>query len=194
MRVIRPIVGHRIECFDGPTEAITPELLDAVVGPVDQNKLRILASTFFIENTLDSILEFFFYGDDPSNKERKLKFSALVLGSDWCSFSSKRRLVMHIINETGALKGAAKNDYDKLLRDVMSARNAFAHGSVSTDGRRVKLAYFEGAPVTKFLDDEYFAALEATLNRCFAVTQEVAFSTGAQRLASFPERAEGNNP
>jgi hypothetical protein len=113
---------------------------------VYQNKLRIFDTTFNIENLLERVISYYFFGDDELNKERAQRFSALVLASDWCSFSSKRRLVMHIVNETGALKGEVKNEYEQLLRDVMSTRNAFAHGTVSTDGRRVKLAYFEGAP------------------------------------------------
>ncbi|HEY5753706.1 MAG TPA: hypothetical protein VIT21_11200 [Chthoniobacterales bacterium] len=179
MRVIRTIRGHVIEAFNGSAETITPQLIDTILEPVYQNKLRIFDTTFSIEDTLERIISHYFFGDDASNKERAQKFSALVLGSDWCSFSSKRRLVMHIINETGALKGEAKNEYDKLLRDVMSARNAFAHGTVSTDGRQVKLAYFEGAPRTKFLDDEYLTQVETALNRCFQVTHDVAFLTGA---------------
>ena len=175
MHVIRTIKGHIIEAFDGPTETITPQLLDTILEPVYQNKLRIFDATFTIENTLERIISHYFFGDDAPNKERAQKFSALVLNSDWCSFSSKRRLVMHIVNETGALKSEAKNDYDKLLMDVMSTRNAFAHGTISTDGRRVKLAYFKGAPCAKFLDDEYFTQVETTLNRCFQITRSSLF-------------------
>jgi len=179
MRVIGTIRGHVIEPFDGPTETITPQLLDSILEPVYQNKLRIFDTTFNIEDTLERIISYYFFGDDERNKERAQRFSALVLASDWCSFSSKRRLVMHIVNETGALKGEAKNEYEKLLMKVMSIRNAFAHGTVSTDGRRVKLAYYEGTPRTKFLDDDYLTDVETALNRCWQITHGIGFATGA---------------
>lgn len=170
-----------IEAFDGPTESITPELINSIFEPVGKNKLRVLEAAFEIEGALERIIAHYFFGEDECNKASSNNFSKLVLASDWCSFSSKRRLVMHIVNEKNALTGEAKNTFDKLLGKVMTARNAFAHGAISTDGRRVKLAYFQGAPKSEFLDDDYLAELEITLNKCWRLVHEVAFSTGALR-------------
>ena len=149
--------------------------------PVIENKRRILAGAADIERQVELIIAHYFFGHDPDNKDGKNRFMTLVLTSDWCSFGAKRRLISHIVNDTDALKGQAKSDYEKVLRDVMSARNAFAHGTLSTDGRKVKLAYFEGGPREKFLDDNYFDKIEHAINNGFSTTREVAIKTGAIR-------------
>ena len=97
-----------------------------------------------------------------------------MLSSDWCTFSAKRKLVTHIINATNLLEGPEKNEYDDLLRKVISYRNAFAHGDMSTDGRKVRLSFFESSPRRHFLDDSYFELAEKVLNACFQKTIDLA--------------------
>lgn len=182
MKVIRTIQVDVLEAFDGPTEILTPQLVDEIMKPVRENKLRILAAALDIERDLVQIISHYFFGDDPINKERAGRFKALILTSDWCSLSVKRSLITQIINDTDALKGPEKNKYDSLLRKVLFARNAFAHGTVSTDGRKVKLAYFEGSPRSLFLDDEYFTGIEQAINECFSITYKIALATGASKI------------
>lgn len=187
MHLIRIHQSHIIEAFDGPTAMITPGLVAEMYQPLDENKRRIFEATLDIEHMMQRIIEHYFFGDDEANKPRSKKFVALILTSDWCSFASKRKLVAHIIEETGALTGKAKGDYDKALLDLMSARNAFAHGRISTDGRRVKLAYFQGAPRTKFLDDDYLQSIERTIDVCWNTTTSVGVATGAYKLYEMPD-------
>ncbi len=182
MKVIRTFQIDVIETFDGPTEILTPQLVDEIMKPVLENKQKILAAALDIEQILVQIISHYFFGDDPINKERAGRFKALILTSDWCSLSVKCRLITHIINETDVLKGPEKNKYDSLLRKVLSARNAFAHGTLSTDGRKVKLAYFEGSRRSQFLGDEYFTEIEQAINECFSITNKIDLATGASKI------------
>jgi hypothetical protein len=181
MRVIQVVRADRIEVFEGPTEAITPELMNEIMAPARENQLRVVEAAGIIEYVLETIINYYFFGDSPSNPECKIRFQSLVLSSDWCTFNVKRRLVMHIVNETDALKGKAKNDFDSDLKKAISYRNAFVHGTFSTDGRMVRLAYFEGTPRCEYLDDEFLQNVERAFTNCFNDVHRVAYATGAMK-------------
>ena len=122
----------------------------------------------------------YFFG---ASDERRGAFESLVLNSDWCSFAAKRKLITHIINEQNLLEGPDKSDFDKLMRDVMSIRNAFAHGKLSSDEKRAWISFFEGRPRQEELTDEYLANIENTLRVAFFKTLELAKKIGAIKLA-----------
>jgi hypothetical protein len=183
MRIIHVTVADRIEAFDGPTEVITPELMTQIMAPVRENQLRIIETSAIIEHTLEAIISHYFFGTAADTTQGKTRFQSLILSSDWCTFSVKRRLVMHIVNETNALEGKAKNDFDATLRKIISYRNAFVHGVFSSDGRRVKLSYFESSPKFKYLDDDYLQIVEQKLNTCFTDVHKIAHSVGALKLS-----------
>jgi len=170
MKIIKTTYGVKIEVFDNPTESITPELTDEIFAPVNENKLKIFDTTASVEQLLENIITFYFYGPHNENNRKHIeKFQALILSSDWCTFSSKRKLLLHIINELSLLKGGQKNEFEKLLRRAMSYRNAFAHGEFSTDGRKVKMRYYEGKPMDIIIDDRYLTRIETDLNNCFDI-------------------------
>src|SRR5205814_5689397 len=112
------------------------------------------------------ILHYFF----GASHERRAAFESLILNSDWCSFAAKRKLITHIINEQNLLEGRDKSDFDKLMRDVMSVRNAFAHGKLSSDEKRVWLWFFEGRPREEELTDDYLTEIETLLREAFEKT------------------------
>lgn len=188
MRAIRLVVGDIIEAFDGPTEEITPDLLRHIFTPARRNKALVLDGAADIERMLEVIIGYHFLGH---SSERATQFRSWILTSDWCSFSSKRRLVVQILKATKAVEPTVADHYDGLLGGVMQYRNAFTHGTLSTDGRRVKLAYFEGEPRSVFLDDEYLMKVEAVLGEAWRLTLDVAIATGASRLAEGRTDAPG---
>ncbi len=180
MMIIKTNPGILIEAFNGPSEPITQQLIKEVMSPVRENKLQIITIANEIERNLDDIVSFYFYGRKKESKENKNKFLSLILNSDWCTFSSKRKLITHIINEKSLLKGKEKNDYDTYLRKTMSYRNAFTHGQLSTDGRDVKLSYFEGVPKEQILTDDYLFKIEEIVNMCHKITIDISYSIGAR--------------
>ncbi|WP_070137729.1 hypothetical protein [Crocinitomix algicola] len=181
MKIIKIPKGVKISAFNGPTEKITPSLLDELMTPIEQNKAKIIDAAFDIERVLERIISHHFFKDHDVNKDSTQEFEDVILRSDWCTFAAKRKLITHIINKDGILTGQTKSDYDQLLRKTMSYRNAFAHGELATDGREVRLSYFEGNPKEKTLDDAYFEQVELELNEAWNLTNKVAIITGAHK-------------
>jgi hypothetical protein len=181
MKIIRTQRGLIIEAFDNkPATWKADETDQKVVRPFEENKLRIIDTAYFIEEHLEMIITHYFFGRMiPENKLKSEKFKSFILSSDWCSFSSKRKLVFHIINEENLLKGSEKNNYESLLRKTMSYRNAFTHGTMSTNGEIVKLKFYEGNPKIKTIDDDFLNEIENDLNKAFQMTFELATKIGA---------------
>jgi len=88
-----------------------------------RNRLKVIEGALSVENQLGAVIEHYFFG---SSHERRAVFESLILNSDWCSFAEKRKLITHIINEQKLPEGREKEEFDKLMRKVMSARNAFS--------------------------------------------------------------------
>ena len=124
------------------------------------NRLQVIEGALTVENQLNGVILHYFFG---TSHERRVAFESLVLNSDWCSFAAKRKLITHIINEGNLLEGRDKSDFDKLMRDVMSVRNAFAHGNLSSNEKQAWLSFFEGRPRKEELTDEYLTNIEGML-------------------------------
>lgn len=176
MKTIKLRKGYIISVFNGPTESINPQELSSIFEPVEQNKQSIIDCVFFIEGLLEQIIAFYFYSEQKTESPDMQNFKNLILKSDWCTFSSKRKLVTHIINDLNLLKGKEKDNYQNLLKKSMSYRNAFAHGDIATDGREFQLSYFESTPINRILTDEYFSKIESELNTCFEMTMQLSTS------------------
>lgn len=181
MKIIKVPRGIMIEAFDNQPATYDANITyDKVIIPFLENKIRILDAAFMIENHIETIISFYFFGrNNPETKEQSEKFRTLILTSDWCTFSSKRKLINQIINEKSWLKGSEKNDYDKLLQKSMSYRNAFTHGTMSTNGDVVKLRYYEGTPKIKKIDDDFLTEIEKDLNQAFNLTYKIELESGA---------------
>ncbi len=192
MKMISVQQVSRIEAIDGPTGPITPQLFETIMAPARENRVRVLDAAALIEHNLETIIQHYFFGNISENDGR-IRFQSLILSSDWCTFHVKRRLIMHIVNETNVLKGKTKNEFDSMLRKSISFRNAFVHGVFSSDGQRVKMAYFEGAPRSKILTDDYLLRVEEILNMCFAETYKLTFATGASKLSEHSAPPDPSN-
>jgi hypothetical protein len=143
-----------------------------------RNRLKVIEGALSVESLLESVILHYFLGDSHDKREA---FKALILDSDWCSFAAKRKLITHIINDQNLLEGRDKDAFDKLLRDVMSFRNAFTHGKLSSDATRVWLSYFESAPRKKELTDDYLARVETSLRTAQGKALELAIKIGATK-------------
>lgn len=143
--------------FGDTSSETTPVLKQA-----QENRLRVIEAALVIEKQLNTVLAHYFFSEA---EEQKSIFTSLVLNSDWCSFASKRKLLKHLINLKDWIVGQEKNDFDFLLRDVMSFRNAFTHGMLSDDGQSVRLSYFEGGPQERELTGEFLTEIEAKLSQ-----------------------------
>ena len=151
-----------------------------LAGEARRNKLEVLEGALTVENFLSKMISHFFFSQ---NDDKKVTFDEMVINSDWCSFAAKRKLLNHIINKENLLQGSEKDKFEKGLRKVMSLRNDFAHGKLSSNGNAVWLSYFEGKSHKQELTDQYWSEVESELNSawdcCFALAQKMgAVSVG----------------
>jgi len=143
-----------------------------------RNKLKVLEGVLSLENELSLIIAHYFHPDD---QDRRNEFSDMILSTDWCSFAAKRKLSERIITTKSLLKGKEFSRYQKLLKDSMSYRNAFAHGKFSSDDNSVYLTYFQELPRTIELTDEYLKKVEKTLLEAFMLVQQILIDIGANQ-------------
>lgn len=172
MKQIQVLVGGQVHVSTTGTN-LTEAM--SLLKEARRNKAKVLDGALTIENHLAAILGYYFFG--PSH-ERKATFEALVLSSDWCSFAAKRKLIAHIIEEQRLLSGKKKTDCEKLLRRVMSFRNAFAHGTLSSDDKAVWLSYFESAPRKQELTDAFLSEVETILSQAYDVVFDLELKIG----------------
>ena len=139
-----------------------------------RNKLAVLEGALGVENYLSKMISHFFFSQ---NNDKKVTFDEMIINSEWCSFAVKRKLLIYIINKENLLQGSEKEKFDKDLHKVMSLRNAFAHGRLSSDGKTVWLSYFEGNPHKQELTDQYLIDVQSQLNSawncCFELAQKM---------------------
>ncbi len=179
-----------LEAFDDKPAEFKAETYQKIIKPFEENKLRIIETASLIEEHLERIITFYFFGRTiPENKIKSEKFQSFILSSDWCSFSSKRKLILHIINEEKLLQGSEKNDFENLLRKTMSYRNAFTHGTMATNGEIIRLKYYEGSTKIKNIDDDYLTEIENDLNRTFDLTMDLSIRIGSTILHDSQQNA-----
>jgi hypothetical protein len=97
-------------------------------------------------------------------REHRELVASLILNSDWCSFSAKRKLLFASIKQFSLMNGSEAEQLNKGFGHVMRYRNAFAHGSIQYDGSQYVLKYFEGEPRVAELNDVYWELLEQRIN------------------------------
>jgi hypothetical protein len=110
--------------------------------------------------------------------EAKDEFDDVILNTDFCTFSAKRKLIMHIINKMSLLEGAEKSKFDKMLADVMNIRNAFTHGRFIGHDEVIALRFFQGTPRKEDLTDQYLETIESLLRETSSFCTELSQKMG----------------
>lgn len=131
---------------------------------------RIVSSAAAIEEAIVQILSATLLKEVKVHKELVV---GSILKSDWCSFASKRKLLLLAVETFSLIEGKLKTDLDAELSKVMKYRNAFAHGSLVHNIDAHELHYFETKPITARLDDEYFQRLEQLFQRVWDKLQQI---------------------
>jgi len=183
MKLIRAIVNVEVQFMLGEelSVGLLRDLEEKLRGEALENRLKVLACALCVERELDSIILHYFLGESHDRSE---DFDSLILRSDWCTFASKRKLVTHIVNEQNLLQGSEKNAFEKLMKEVMSFRNAFTHGKMHGDAEgRVFLSYFEGKPQEVELTDDYLTRVERTLHEAHDIAQKLFAKLEATKVS-----------
>jgi hypothetical protein len=144
-----------------------------------RNSLEILGSALAIERSLSLAVSFFLLGSDMKKREF---LDENILGSDWCGFAGKRKLICSVMQSHGSYTPAEIDAFDKAMSQVMKYRNAFAHGEVTHSKAGMTLKYFEGRVVEKLLDDAYWDGVSAAFAEAHDKAQALLARIGAIEL------------
>ncbi len=150
------------------------------INDAQDNANIVIASVLSFERMMKQILMITLFREV---QERNKLVSSLVLDSDWCTYSSLKKLLLEIVKHDELLDGSARDKLDKLLSKAMRYRNAFTHGQLASDGTTVTLSYFQGSPQSVVVDDEYLSKIEADLNELCAALIELQSTLATKQSA-----------
>jgi len=134
---------------------------------VRANGSTIIYATLAVEKTMNQILDAYFMGGGTEVSKRRAIFQEQFLESSFLSFSSRKQIISNIVNEEELLKGKTKNKFQSLLKKIMDARNAFAHGDIKHYVKRgFFIEFHSGGKKSINLDGEYWSAIEECFTGC----------------------------
>lgn len=154
---------------------ITPEL-HADLQAIRKNRLHVIEAALLVESRVDQILETYFFGIPqkavlvenwvfdytcPRPEVRRKEFSAQILGSQWCTFAAKLKMLDHAIVDAGCYTKKEAVSLIDLLRKTMHWRNAFTHGQIVYQGGGFYLEYFRDQPRSDLLNDDFILKVQA---------------------------------
>lgn len=134
---------------------------------------KVLYASTSIEQQLESILLRYFMGPFIAHDERRVLFERDILQSSALSYSSKKELILKIVNEAELLQGKKKNKLQSYLKKIMEWRNAFAHGKVQHDNTQgCFIKYYSGCSKQLKLTDDFWSNLELVFKECSELIKE----------------------
>ena len=139
-----------------------------------KNGGEILYATTSIEQQIEGILLVYFMGEIVGPNSKRELFEREVLQSTALSLSAKKDLLSKIVNEENLIKRKVKDKLQKQLKDILTWRNAFAHGKIEHNTSiGCLLKYYSGSIKKLELNDEFWGLVEGTFTECSANLKEI---------------------
>lgn len=145
-----------------------------------KNGSKIIWATLVFEKQLETIILRFFFKED---KEKMKFFNNQILSTDWFTLNAKRKFLLALINEKNLLMGEEKSDFEKYTKKIISFRNAFTHGDIVEKSNGTCIAYFEGQPQERELNDEYWNTVETIFTKVTEVAKKIEEKIGKSTSA-----------
>jgi hypothetical protein len=166
IEAINPANGEKIGEID-----ITKVQQDLVQAR--KNGGNIIYTTIVIEQKLNEIISKYLFGNDMPNSKRDF-FVKNILCTSHIGLAAKKALVFEILDaqeffeksvsvndEQKSSANQKKGEFDKLLKNVMTYRNAFAHGELKHESPTGCILYYHsGRHQSMMLDDEFWTKIE----------------------------------
>jgi len=124
-----------------------------------KNGMKILWAALTIENQFGEIISRYFF---EKSKEKIKFFQNHILSSEWVTFNAKRKVLLALIKSKNLLEGKDKAQFEACSKRIISLRNAHTHGQIVEKSNGTFIAYFEGQPQEKELNDNYWDSVEKT--------------------------------
>jgi hypothetical protein len=162
-----------IQTLDTEEHSLNFENILSGMENIRVNKLIIIENAYHIESIIQSCISYFLFGTKDGS-DKRLFFETNVLNSNWCSFSSKRKLIKSILDELVEVESKTKAEIDKEVGKVMKYRNAFTHGliTIQSDGD-VRLTWSEDRIHNQILNDDFFNEIVTHFDKTFKLLDEV---------------------
>ncbi len=138
----------------------------AQIHQAQENGNKIILAAVAIEQQLETVI---LMKIAPTDEPSLSFFTDYILSSESVGLSFKRKLVLNIINQHSLLSGAEKEHFEKILRNVITWRNAFAHGEVAQKGLDTYITYSQDGPREILLSDDYWTSVESTFQDAYAM-------------------------
>lgn len=146
---------------------------------LDQARINggvVIWSTICLEEKLEKIITEYIFHPIKETQPYKSKsfFVNKIVKADFITYSTKKRLVVEIVNSGELLKGREKNDLERFLKKVMDYRNAFAHGSIEyISGKGCILKSGSANVRDDTLSDDYWKSLEDIFKKCHLLADNI---------------------
>lgn len=149
-----------------------------------KNGSQIIYATIVIENQLNDIIANYLFDEFTPKRDF---FVNQILSASHIEYSSKKALVLEILDNLNFFGTASslnqkrvnninkkKNEFDKLLKQAMIYRNAFAHGQLKyEESQGCLLQYYSGGHKRFVLNEVFWDKIENEYNSLNATLQDI---------------------
>jgi|GEM_PF-2066740 len=150
-------LSFKVQGNDNDFIANFPHAAQGLINDKRKEIALIITSAIYIETKLKEIISSTLFSEI---REEKGFVEGLILDSEWCTFSVKRKLIKQILKRKKILNGKQLNELEKSLRKVEKYRNIFAHGEIFYSHYEIVISYFDELPKEQILDEIFFAEIK----------------------------------
>ena len=173
MKKIRLPVSGRI--MPTPGQPVNLGVAVANQEVARKNGMKISWAALAIENQFGEIISQYFF---EKSKEKIKLFKNYILSSDWFTFNAKRKFLLALINTEKLLEGQDKASFETCSKKIISLRNAHTHGQIIEKSNGTFIAYFEGQPREKELDNNYWDEVEKIFDEAWSFIKKIQEKAG----------------
>lgn len=144
------------------------------LATIDKNRSELITATVLLEDRMIEAVGILLFRRHVSGDQEREFFAREIMGASDFSFAFKCRVFTRLLEQTKALDAPKIQAVKAALSNVMSWRNAFAHGKVLFElNGGFLLQYHSGGHQELVLDDVFFEKVEATLRDCLYARNDV---------------------
>ncbi len=126
---------------------------------------KILYSAIDITQRIEDIICDYLFGTSISPSKEKNFFNNEIIQTSSLTFQFKKEVLKKMIKSEEYLEGKAKGGFYRNLDQIMTWRNAFAHGKLVFNIKRgVLLGYYSGERKELLLDNKFWNLVEETFS------------------------------
>ena len=131
--------------------------LFAIQNAINENVGAVVIEAARIERLFEHVIARYFSITDSNLQD---VFYQEIVHSSSMMASSKRTLILRIMKELDYLSGLQLSECEKCFSRLIKYRNALIHGRVEFTENGPILFYYEGAPRSAPMNDEYWDKLK----------------------------------